>query len=102
MPGVIVGVGMQTIHVRVTGRVQGVCFRECTRQEALRLGVTGWVRNLQDGSVEALVQSDDDVAVEGMLDWIRSGPPLARVDVFQAEEATTDERFASFLVHYVY
>lgn len=93
---------MQTIHVQVTGKVQGVCFRESTRLEALRLGVKGWVRNLQNGSVEALVQSDDAAAVERMLDWMRCGPQFARVDSIQAEELTTDEQFTHFTVRYDY
>jgi len=67
----------------VTGRVQGVGFRWSAVQAAERIGVTGWVRNLPSGEVEALVAGDDD-AVERMADWLRQGPPGARVDAVSA------------------
>jgi acylphosphatase len=66
-------------HVRITGRVQGVFFRAWTRDEAQTLGLTGWVRNCSDGSVEAHVEGETG-AVEEMLDLMREGPPGARVD----------------------
>jgi acylphosphatase len=59
--------------------VQGIGFRDALRSEALRLGVTGWVRNLTDGSVEALAQGDP-AAVAALLEWARRGPPAARVE----------------------
>lgn len=70
---------MKTLHLQIEGRVQGVWFRESMRREAERLGVTGWVRNAQDGSVEAVVQGADE-AVDALIEWARTGPPLARVD----------------------
>lgn len=66
-------------RIIVTGRVQGVFFREETRRAATGLGVAGWVRNRRDGSVEAIAEGDP-AAVDRLLDWCRSGPPLARVD----------------------
>lgn len=66
------------------GRVQGVWFRESMRREAERLGVTGWVRNRSDGSVEAVVQGRP-VAVEAILAWARRGPEhaaVARLEIF--------------------
>ncbi len=77
---------MSTRRLRIRGRVQGVWFRESMRREAERLGVTGWVRNLPDGSVEAVVQGET-VAVDLMVAWSRSGPPLARVEQVEVEEA---------------
>jgi acylphosphatase len=77
----------------VHGRVQGVGFREYLRREAERLGVTGWVRNRQDGTVEAMVHGwPDDVAQ--VLNWMRRGPPAARVtDVRVSEAAGEFETF---------
>lgn len=66
-------------HVHVSGRVQGVFFRDFTRRKALALGLTGWVRNLADGRVEAVLEGGPD-AVESMLDLLREGPPQARVE----------------------
>ena len=66
---------MITLHAHVEGRVQGVFFRDCTRKEAQRLGLTGWVRNMPDGSVEALLQGDEDTLHKMKL-WLKKGSPL--------------------------
>ncbi len=65
-------------HVTVRGVVQGVVFRDSCRRQAEELGVSGWVRNRPDGSVEAVFEGEGE-AVEAMCDWCRSGPPAARV-----------------------
>jgi acylphosphatase len=65
--------------VVVTGRVQGVFFRDSARREAARLGVGGWVRNRADGTVEAHVEGTAD-AVARLVAWCRSGPRHADVD----------------------
>jgi acylphosphatase len=67
-----------TRHLVITGLVQGVWYRESLREAADALGVTGWVRNRQDGSVEAMVQGESD-RVDALIEWCRRGPPLARV-----------------------
>ena len=67
------------VHCIISGRVQGVWFRGWTRQEAAALGLDGWVRNLADGSVEALFSGPEETVRE-MIERCRQGPPLARVD----------------------
>ena len=76
----------QTVHVSVSGRVQGVGFRDSLRAQALRHGVRGWVRNRRDGSVEAVFQGDP-AAIEVLLAWTRRGPPGARVDTVTVRPA---------------
>ena len=71
------------------GRVQGVWFRESMRLEAEALGVTGWVRNRADGSVEAVVQGKPD-AVETLIGWARRGPDAAQVAALEVHEAEGD------------
>lgn len=66
------------VHVWVSGTVQGVSFRAMTRKEALRIGVVGWVRNLEDGRVEA-VFSGAEPAVHAMVHWCGRGPLRASV-----------------------
>jgi acylphosphatase len=75
------------------GRVQGVWFREGMRQEAARLGITGWVRNRMDGSVEAVVQGAP-AAVDAMVAWARRGPEAAHVASLDVAEASGE--FATF------
>ncbi len=73
MPGQMV-----RAHLRIYGRVQGVFFRSTMRDVARELGVGGWVRNLPDGSVEAVVEGERE-KVERVIEWAHQGPPLARV-----------------------
>ena len=77
----------------ISGRVQGVNYREAMRYEAARLGVTGWVRNRRDGSVEAVVDGAD-ADVQAMIAWTHRGPPSARVTDVQVSEHAGS--FASF------
>lgn len=71
--------GVQRRRVAVQGHVQGVFFRETTRRRALSCDVAGWVRNLPDGSVEAVFEGERE-AVERLVDFMREGPRGARVD----------------------
>jgi len=79
------------VRLRVTGCVQGVWYRGATEREALRLGVDGWVRNLPDGSVEALLEGEAK-AVRALVAWCRRGPAGARVaDVVETAEPLGDD-----------
>ncbi|MDA1265559.1 MAG: acylphosphatase [Planctomycetota bacterium] len=69
---------MKSLRAVATGHVQGVAFRWSTRREADHLGVRGWVRNLEDGRVEAQLEGDPD-AVEVLVAWLRRGPTAAVV-----------------------
>lgn len=66
----------------VKGRVQGVFFRLETQQQAIRLGLTGWVRNTVDGHVEVCI-SGEDSQVTRMLEWLQQGPRLAHVETVE-------------------
>lgn len=74
------------VRLRIRGRVQGVAFRESTRLEADRLGVTGYVRNEADGSVFAHLEGPTD-GVRELVEWCHRGPSLARVDEVEESEA---------------
>lgn len=71
-------------RARIIGRVQGVFFRAETRDTARRLGLAGWVRNLSDGSVEALFEGERR-EVESAVEWCGTGPPAARVVTVEVE-----------------
>lgn len=73
-------------HVRVTGLVQGVFFRAWTADQARDLGVSGWVRNASDGSVEAHFEGDK-WSVQQLIDLLHRGPPSAQVDQVSVEGA---------------
>lgn len=88
---------MATRRYFVTGRVQGVFFRASTRNEALRLGITGYARNLADGRVEVLAAGDGSVLDE-LERWLRHGPPGARVDGL-AREDMPEQVLQGFLTH---
>jgi acylphosphatase len=73
------------IRIVMSGRVQGVGFRAWAERRARERGLSGWIRNLRDGTVEA-VFSGDDGRVDTMIDLCRSGPPHARVEVLERYE----------------
>jgi acylphosphatase len=72
------------VRVRVRGRVQGVFFRADARERAESLGIAGWIRNAEDGSVEAAFEGDEE-RVQSMVEWCRRGPAGARVDEVEVE-----------------
>lgn len=85
-------------HVLVSGRVQGVYFRAATRQRAESLGLSGWVRNLPDGRVEAAFQGPA-AEVGRALAWVREGPPGASVTAAEVEWETPQAEAGFALRH---
>jgi len=86
-------------HIVVRGRVQGVFFRSFTQGVARSLGLSGWVRNLHDGSVEAVFEGEKKKIAE-CLKQLRQGPPYARVDDLEAEWQPFSGEFSGFSVRY--
>ncbi|MEE8168793.1 MAG: acylphosphatase [Candidatus Hydrothermarchaeales archaeon] len=86
-------------HVFISGRVQGVFFRANTREKAIQLGITGWVRNMWDGRVEAVFEGEKE-ALERMLGWCKDGPPYASVDDLQVQWDEYQGEFETFEVRY--
>jgi acylphosphatase len=82
-------------HLQISGHVQGVGFRYSMQREAARLGLTGWVRNRRDGSVEALAQGND-AAVAALTAWARHGPAGAHVAEVRVASAEADAALAGF------
>jgi acylphosphatase len=83
----------------ISGRVQGVCYRWFTRDTAVELSLTGWVRNLPDGTVEAVVEGEKE-KLEQLLGWCRRGPDLARVTDIQAEWEEGTGEFQDFSIRH--
>jgi len=86
---------LETYRVRVTGKVQGVGFRHATVRQAHALKVTGWVMNVERGAVEAVIQGGVD-QIDRMLQWMRVGPPAARVADMETTELATERRYKHF------
>ncbi|MEE4253336.1 MAG: acylphosphatase [Desulfuromusa sp.] len=84
-------------EVRVTGRVQGVWFRQSTKNTAERYEVTGWCRNNPDRSVEAVFEGEEP-AVKAVIEWCNDGPELARVDDLQIEWEQPTGEFERFFI----
>ena len=88
---------MKRMHVYISGYVQGVCFRAATRHAAAELNLTGWVRNMEDGRVEALFEGDD-ADVGKAVEWCKTGPPSARVEKVSVFEEHASGAFADFSI----
>ena len=84
-----------TRRLRISGRVQGVFFRESMRLRAEQLKVTGWVRNCADGTVEAIAQGDA-FGVGRLIEWAQRGPDAAKVDRVEIESIEDDVHYAIF------
>lgn len=88
---------MKRVHLWISGRVQGVWFRESAKKAAEALGVVGWVRNRPDGRVEGVFEGPAG-AVEQLVAWCRHGPERARVDALHVEDEPATGGFEAFRV----
>ena len=86
-------------HVVIAGRVQGVFFRASTGEKADELGLTGWVRNTRDGSVEAVFEGEEG-AVDEMLAWCHKGPSLAKVTKVSVDIEPFIGEFTEFSIRF--
>ncbi len=89
----------QCVHLFVRGKVQGVFFRQALKVMAIKNNVTGWVRNLDDGRVEALLEGDID-AVNAVVEWAHGGPANSRVDDVEIKNEVFKDEFTDFEVLY--
>ena len=89
---------MHAIHGIASGRVQGVFYRASLQREAQKRGLTGWVRNRADGTVEFVVQGDAG-AVESIVEWANGGPSGARVIGVEIAEIRCDSSLRQFEIH---
>ncbi len=84
-------------HLRITGFVQGVGFRHFVRSKANEFGLTGWTRNLPDGSVEAVFQGDKN-SIEKIIKLCKKGPFLSEVEDMQVEWDSVVDKFEEFMI----
>ena len=92
---------LRRAHVYVSGRVQGVCYRDTVRMTAEKVEATGWVRNLSDGRVEAVIEGSQD-AVDKLLTFMEIGPSRAYVENLEIREESYQGEFVDFQVRYNY
>lgn len=88
-----------SMHVFISGRVQGVWFRANTKQKAEQLSVTGWVKNTSDGRVEAIFEGEEN-NVKEMIEWCHRGPPQAKIDNVEIKDQMPTSGFDSFSIRY--
>jgi len=90
---------LKRIHISVTGRVQGVFFRQSARVMAIKNDVDGWIRNLDDGKVEIVAEGEES-NINALVDWCKTGPANSRVDKFELSEENYTGEFEKFEVRY--
>jgi len=86
-------------HIIISGKVQGVFYRASTRDKALRIGVTGWVKNIPGGNVEAVFQGEKNKVMQ-MIEWCKKGPAYSKVDDVSVTWEEVKEEFETFEVRY--
>ncbi|MFA4915683.1 MAG: acylphosphatase [Syntrophales bacterium] len=90
---------MKRIHIFISGKVQGVFFRANTQEAAVSFNLTGWVRNIRDGRVEAVFEGQAK-DVDAMLEWCKKGPPFARVTDVEVISEPFSGEFRHFSIRY--
>lgn len=90
---------MKRVEIRVKGRVQGVFYRVNTQEQAEKLGLTGWVRNTPDGTVE-IVAEGEEAKLRSFVDWCRRGPTSAHVEDIRVNFSDATGDFESFNIKY--
>lgn len=90
---------MKTVHAIIEGRVQGVFFRDYTRRQARELGLKGWVKNLPNGSVEAIISGKKE-KVKQMIEWFYTGSPMSVVTEVIIDEVLPTEKLSRFEIRY--
>lgn len=85
------------VHLKIRGRVQGVYYRASALQQAQRLGLSGWVRNCPDGSVEAVAEGPRD-KINSLIAWCENGPPGARVTAIDVRWESPEHAFRGFSI----
>jgi len=90
-----------SIHIKIHGKVQGVFYRAETKKKADSLHITGWVKNMSDGTVEALFEGDED-NINQLLDWCKQGPEMAKVEKIEIlqQRTITGNPYPSFNIEY--
>ena len=85
---------METVHLLISGKVQGVFFRDSAGKVAQNFNITGWIKNRQDDKVEAMI-SGDEKDVQAFINWCKSGPERAKVEevIVSSKEKTSFEKF---------
>ena len=89
----------QRVHLLVSGKVQGVFFRQALKVVAKKNNVLGWVKNLKDGCVEAILEGDNK-SINSVIEWTRIGPANSRVDDIEVSNEEFKNEFSTFDVLY--
>ncbi|MBU2595547.1 acylphosphatase [Patescibacteria group bacterium] len=87
--------GKRRVEIIIKGQVQGVFFRQKTREKADKLGLFGWVRNEDDGSVKIMAEGEEE-KIKELIKWLRVGPRFARVDEVKIVWQEAQEEFSQF------
>ena len=90
---------MSRVHLLISGRVQGVTFRASTKRKAQSLGLKGWVRNTDDGKVEAVIEGEKE-KIEKLIEWAKRGPRLADVENIKINWKEGKNKFDEFQIRY--